>query len=781
MRLLFWLAVLMPVAASGAERPVRAWLAGDPFVTAWPAAPVSVAGRVKQAEEGGLRWMVVSNRLLGSELERPGLGRVLATQETKLRVLHGVRWRTPPPLTVDLVCLGVDSMLPLRAHRAQSIIDWAHLQGGAAIVTAPEKALSHDVAGLRRLAAFQAYRDGSWHPACTRGGEWDQLLARGFRLCIVGSAGGPRSSKLGRQAVVTYLLAESGEPAAVLAALAAGRTAVSEGGSVRLGLTVNGAPLGGVAVAKNDRVTAVVTVDADRVVESVDLIGNVNRHDEEGLHVRTVVLQSIPIRAKKATREVTLRLGQGTAYLRAEAVTRRPVERTLTSPILLGDAPGPPDPATLEKVRASVRLTLDGLAWDDGDAVRRLVSQLFGREDLGTWTAVHMARTLSAPQLKMIRPLVTAPTRRVRALAAYVVTRRAGREAARDLYPLVKDPGRWGLRTYGARLLCRVAGPEQEEILNWLSWSPDGEVRRVAIMALARTPSALSLERLRRALTDLNPAVQRCAETHLVLALGVDPARSKPLLNAFREGTVEAEKLATLVPDKKLRKRAAEVIALKLGPHKRPEIRDVPPPLRRGSEPRRVPVRRVRTGPTVDGQPTDPLWQAAKSAGQFVTPARQYASRQTAVRAVCDDKALYLLFECEEPKPTQLVAEVKERDRHVWQDDSVEAWLVPSGLRGERVAYYRFVANPIGTRFDERRRAAAWNGVWQTAGTVGRDRWFCEMRIPYATLDAQDPPKRGDVWLVNFIRRRKVLPEEESSFSLCIPRDITNFAELVFQ
>jgi hypothetical protein len=152
------------------------------------------------------------------------------------------------------------------------------------------------------------------------------------------------------------------------------------------------------------------------------------------------------------------------------------------------------------------------------------------------------------------------------------------------------------------------------------------------------------------------------------------------------------------------------------------------------------------------------------------------------VRVAYDPQALYLLFVCEEPKPDRLVADARKRDRLVWMDDCVEAWIAPTGLRAERApVYYRLVVNSAGTQFDERRRQSEWDGTWQAAATVSRDRWVCEMRVPFATLNLRKPPQRGQRWLVNFIRRRQVVPAEESSFSLCHPRDAAKFGELVFE
>jgi hypothetical protein len=96
-----------------------------------------------------------------------------------------------------------------------------------------------------------------------------------------------------------------------------------------------------------------------------------------------------------------------------------------------------------------------------------------------------------------------------------------------------------------------------------------------------------------------------------------------------------------------------------------------------------------------------------------------------------DARNLYLAVRMEEPNAKRLVANVKSRDGSVWKDDSAELFITPEPARK---TYFHFVANSIGTQFDEEVQSAVWNASWQAAVKTGTGYWSLECAIPVKAI-----------------------------------------------
>ena len=160
-------------------------------------------------------------------------------------------------------------------------------------------------------------------------------------------------------------------------------------------------------------------------------------------------------------------------------------------------------------------------------------------------------------------------------------------------------------------------------------------------------------------------------------------------------------------------------------------------------------AKRVERPPKVDGRiergewppfVEEPFWDI------FAVPDR--AAKEGTKFSVCyDEKALYIAAVCQEPKPEGLVKAVTWHDGPVYQDDSIEVFL---DTNLDRKTYFHFVANCIGTRFEEFVMDKSWDADWLAAASVGKDRWTLEMAIPFSALKVK--PKEGDVWGFNICR-----------------------------
>lgn len=100
----------------------------------------------------------------------------------------------------------------------------------------------------------------------------------------------------------------------------------------------------------------------------------------------------------------------------------------------------------------------------------------------------------------------------------------------------------------------------------------------------------------------------------------------------------------------------------------------------------------------------------------------------------------------------------ENRDRAIYQDDSVEFFLVPPGQ-----APWHFGVNALGARYDGRGWTAAQenptvNPEWMVATSRHSNRWIVEAALPFSSL-APEGPYDGEQWAVNFGRNEKPLGE----------------------
>jgi hypothetical protein len=791
-------------AAGAAEGPgPLEWHRGDCNVLTWPAAEHTPEERVRQAEASGLTWVVLSNGIV----TRPHAAPAIPLERPRLRTARvspilAVRFHAPHPIGEDLICVGVDPDLPLPGLDVRDIIRWTNAIGGAVILVHPGDDLTRHVSALRGLAAFDAFQNGEWNPACAQGKAWDQLLARGHRLCIVGGMSEGARRVLGREAIATYARARSNADDDIINAIRGGRTVVAERDRIRLNFTVNGAPPGSTVRPDRREVRVAVDLVSQERVDEVKIVGNVRDLDKppDKEQQRIIALKTLRPNAKQATRAFTLPLEQGTRYLRAVAISYRGTCRTLTSPIFIGrEAPEPLPLGVRRKQTELVAVAIDRLDWSRPAQVRTVLERLLSSHRVGPTAAAYLARTVGR-HADQLPPLLKSAHTRTRTHAAYVMMKAVGPAALNDLLALLDDRDLES-RIYAARALARFAGPEHLPIALKVVNIKDPVLRIYGLAALAHAPSPESLVWLRKALQDTvtrrkggelveeQTALSRAAATHLALMLRLDSQRRDRFLDAFRaeeEPSVLGDALLNkAVGRRELRPLVKQIAALDMSkvmlprPGSKHAFRPVQPGARRF---RGITASRTRDAPEIDGRPGDLPWEDALAFGKFVRPDGKLAPHQTSVKVLYDDRALYLLFECEEPEPDKLAVRHTRRDEPVWADDAVEIFLSPVGLRHEkRAVYFHLAVNSKGVRFDEERTRRSWNASWRAATQVGTDRWTVEVAVPFRSLRTRPPQKGETNWLVNFVRRRYVDGPEPSSFVHAEPRALSRYAALRFR
>ncbi len=100
---------------------------------------------------------------------------------------------------------------------------------------------------------------------------------------------------------------------------------------------------------------------------------------------------------------------------------------------------------------------------------------------------------------------------------------------------------------------------------------------------------------------------------------------------------------------------------------------------------------------------------------------------------------LHLRVELEEPAMAKIPMTVATRDGVVWDDDTVDIFLIkPNGQK------YHFIYNAIGTQFDELNGDKSWNGDWTVSVKRELYAWKSDVVIDMKSLGGK--PAEGTEW-----------------------------------
>ena len=157
----------------------------------------------------------------------------------------------------------------------------------------------------------------------------------------------------------------------------------------------------------------------------------------------------------------------------------------------------------------------------------------------------------------------------------------------------------------------------------------------------------------------------------------------------------------------------------------------------------------------VDGHFDEPQWKNAAtteitietSPGENIT-----APVTTEVKLYSTDTSLFLAFTAYDPTPSQIRANLSDRDS-VWGDDLVGIKL--DTFNDARLAYQFFV-NAYGVQMDSIENeltgseSDAWDGIWYTAAQRTETGYQVEIELPYRVLNFDNSPKQK--WGVELVR-----------------------------
>ena len=196
-----------------------------------------------------------------------------------------------------------------------------------------------------------------------------------------------------------------------------------------------------------------------------------------------------------------------------------------------------------------------------------------------------------------------------------------------------------------------------------------------------------------------------------------------------------------------------------------------------------VEVRAVRTAtpPRIDGDLSDPAWQAAPPITNFTQhdpDDGKPATQPTTVRLLFDDNALYVAADMRDSQPPD--TRLARRDSAI-NTDVFGILLDPRHDRRTGVGFY---VSAAGEQIDEviyndSYEDMEWDAVWSSATRVNANGWTAELRIPFSQL--RFPSKPVQVWGVNLQRFR--LRNNEEDRLVNTPKNetgyVSRFADLV--
>lgn len=161
--------------------------------------------------------------------------------------------------------------------------------------------------------------------------------------------------------------------------------------------------------------------------------------------------------------------------------------------------------------------------------------------------------------------------------------------------------------------------------------------------------------------------------------------------------------------------------------------------------------------PLIDGILDEAVWKEAAVFSEFTSFIPDFGKtvpQQTRAWLAYDTENIYFAFDCQDPEPDKIKANVSARDAII-QDD----WICLNiDSRFDQQAMYAFYINPLGIQMDTRFAAGKEDPsvdlVWYSAGKLTSTGYCVEVKIPLKSLrfSSSDPVSMG-LLLERFVSR----------------------------
>lgn len=158
--------------------------------------------------------------------------------------------------------------------------------------------------------------------------------------------------------------------------------------------------------------------------------------------------------------------------------------------------------------------------------------------------------------------------------------------------------------------------------------------------------------------------------------------------------------------------------------------------------------------PEFGADPAKPPWKDCPPVWLRETIRGTAPHQSTAVRTLWDEDDWRVVFHVAD---THIAATLNQRDAPLYTEEVVEVFFDPVG---DLAGYFEIEVNPLNAVLDlvlrRNRNGYKKDFSWRCEGlrTVVRQEpkgWTVELAIPFRSV-AAEPPRRGDLWRVNFAR-----------------------------
>jgi hypothetical protein len=177
-------------------------------------------------------------------------------------------------------------------------------------------------------------------------------------------------------------------------------------------------------------------------------------------------------------------------------------------------------------------------------------------------------------------------------------------------------------------------------------------------------------------------------------------------------------------------------------------------------------VRVVANAPKLDGVLDDVYKKVGTPLTfKYLSGGDAKPTAKTTVYVVSTKDALCIFATCETPDIDALLADVREHDGSVWNDDCVELFIDPANKR-EVDSYMHIGVNSVGTTAEAKGPKGdedfSWDPKMKVATKVGKKAWTVELIIPFTEMGVK-AGKINRVWAVNFNRMAYLLEATEDT------------------
>ena len=167
-------------------------------------------------------------------------------------------------------------------------------------------------------------------------------------------------------------------------------------------------------------------------------------------------------------------------------------------------------------------------------------------------------------------------------------------------------------------------------------------------------------------------------------------------------------------------------------------------------------IRKTIAKPKIDGNLDDTCWQKANIASELLQ-LRPFegkpATKNTEVKILYDDNALYISAMMYDASPDSISKELSKRDDMNVNADALYIGFIPYN----QLDAYVFGITAAGVQCDVRDSDPTFDAVWESAVKINKYGWAAEMRIPFSAI--RFPSEQIQSWGFQFTRDIKRIGE----------------------